>query len=368
MKSAIYISFIGVMCLLLLSGCTNVKQLNRITFITLIGVDTADEGVEVHALGAIASRFAELSPSGGTSSGQAAPHFILSGKGKTVSDALYQMKKQTSRDLNLGQTKIILISDELAKQDIRGVFDSFVRKEELQIVSWIGITHGSTKPVLEIKPEVPDSISDYIVDAFSRTGTESMQILPAYLHTFISYLHEPDISPYAMTVQAMEEGNKLTFPTLAVFQDHRMVGELNSEEIMFIQLLKHQGVHPASFTHQNQTFNLLNYKCKTTYRNEAFYTTLHIALNLENDAQMTSYSISELKRISSELEEYLEKQCMQAIKKTQDLKTDPVGFGIVYRKAHHGKFPNKQWIKEDYPHIPHHVTVKIDLERTGEIV
>jgi spore germination protein KC len=229
----------------------------------------------------------------------------------------------------------------LAKQDISPVLDFFIRREDIQLISWIGITPGSSKKVMEAKPEVPDSVSDYIIDVFSRSGTETSQVLPIYLFEFFSYMHEPEITPFAMTIELLDKGNKLQFPTLAVFQDHRMVGELSSDEIMYIQLLRNQALMPTNFTVQDKSINLIAYDRSISFKDRAFQSEFDLTFTIETSTDIQSFTDQKIAALEGEIEEFIEKETLTVIKKTQKLKVDPVGFGFAYRTANNGRIDSE---------------------------
>jgi spore germination protein KC len=169
----------------LLAGCTDAKQINRIAFITAVGIEKSEAGVKVYALAAVPGRYSALSPGAGGTGGKQ-PNYILAAEGRDVADALYTMKRKSAKDIQFGHNKIFIFSADLAKQGLNSSLDLFMRRAEFQPVSWLGITQGSVKPIFEATPEDPETVADSLADIFSQAGSETFEVLPIYMFEFNS--------------------------------------------------------------------------------------------------------------------------------------------------------------------------------------
>ncbi len=350
--------------LLQIAGCSGGKQLNRISFITAIGIDKAESGVMVHALITIPGKFTALSPGGGGAMDQR-PNYVLSATGANVEEALYKMRRQSSRGLNVGHTRLIFFSHELAEDGIDSYLDLFMRREQFQINPWVAITKGSTKDVLLAKPHIPQSVTDYFVDVFSQEGADTMDVLPIYLFQFYSYLHEPGKTPYAMIISKRKDGNQLALTGLSLFRAGKMIDSLTPKETKYLQLISNRHLQYASLTLMKQSYTILSYNTRTKVTKENIQLDLHLRVELDDNPQNTTISYRNLPPLETKLAKLVKQNTEKLIRRLQALKTDPVGFGQKYRLSVDDDLKADDWSEIIFPGMAISVTVKVDIVRRG---
>jgi Ger(x)C family germination protein len=358
------IMLVAMIGLLQVAGCSNGKQLNRISFITAIGIDKADSGIKVHALIAVPGKFTALSPGGGGSTGQT-PNYILSETGTNVEEALFKMKRKSSRGLSLGHTRLIFFSDELAEEGIEPYLDLFMRKEEFQINSWVAVTKGSTKDVLQVKPEIPQSVADYFVDVFSSEGSDSMEILPIYLYQFYSFLHEPGKSPYAMMISKQKTGNKLQLTGLGLFRNDKMVGTLTPKETKYLQMINDKPLKSLTLTLMQKSYTVLGYNTKTEIAKDKIKLDMNLRIELDDYPPDTPVSYQKIRDIESKIADAFQKDVENLVREMQSSRTDPAGFGQRYRISVDKNLQADEWLETIFPEMDIDVLVKVNIERKG---
>ncbi|UQZ82281.1 Spore germination protein B3 precursor [Paenibacillus konkukensis] len=350
-------------------GCGDVKQINRITFVTVLGIESAEKGVRVHALSAIPSRYASLAPSGGTLTGKGSPNFIMTAEGYTISDALYQLKRKSARDIQYGHTKVILFSGELAKKGLSEQLDFLMRRDEIQKIAWVAVTKGSPEHIIRAKASVPESVGDWMVDVFSGAGSDTFEVLPIYLYQFYSGTLDPGASPYSMVLSRSGEETALQTSEMALFGSDRLVGYIPSNDVKYVSLLQKRKLASTTFTLEKEklSFTLLNYKSQVQWKRDRMNVELLLKLDLDQTARLSIDSRAELLEIESKLSRQVEKELSSLIAKLQDMRSDPVGFGEVYRVAHGGKLDKKEWLTSIFPDQRVEVHVKTNIQRKGMI-
>lgn len=359
---------LGLICAMLLAatvGCTNIKQSNRLTFVTALGIDKENDGVRVYALVAVPNRAVSLNRGGGGASERSAPNYILTEAGQDVAEALYTMKRKSARDIIFDHTQIFLFSEEIARGGLAPHLDLFLRREEFQLTGWIAVTKGSTKDVLQVKPNVPDSVSDYLVDTFSGAGSDSMEILPINLSRFLSYSLEPGRTPYAPIVRTQPEGNYIALDNLALFRGSRMIRTIAPYETKYIQLMQGGRKKTTSFTIGKRTYNLLRSRSKVGTDGQQLKSSLFVELELNQIGQQGAAAGENRSVLEETASDYIQEQMEKLIRKLQEMHVDPIGFGDKYRLLRHGELDMEHWLMHMYPNMPVHVEVKVDLERTG---
>lgn len=356
-----YLYLVVLIAMLITSGCSNAKPLN----VTAIGVDKGKKGVVVHTLIAVPGKFSSIAPGGGGGSTSQNPNYILSEEGISIADALYKMKRKSARSLNFGHTRVLLFSDELAKEGLDHFLDIFIRREEFQINLWVLTTKGSTKKILQVKPEVPESLTDYLVDALSQTGSDTMEILPIFLYEFFSYLNEPGKSPYTLEIDSQKGGNKLEFKDLVLFRKGKMVGYLNPEETKYLNLISGRRLKSTSITVKDRSYVVLTYKSKNKVSEEGIQLDFNFQIEVDETPTEATLTPAKLKELETAVADTLKKDIEGLIKKLQKLKVDPAGFGEKYRVSRGGELQADEWLEDLFPAMPVQVTIKVRIERTG---
>lgn len=367
MKRAVRPFVLLALMLLLLTGCSYVKQINRVSFVTGLGIEKAGEGLRVYALTAVPSRFASLAPGSGGAAIQN-PNYVLSAEGSDLSEAMYRLKRKSARDLQYGHTKIYVFSEELAKEGLSRHIDLLMRRAEFQPIAWLTITRGSPRTILEARPQSPESVSDLFVDVFSQAGSDTFEILPEFVYEFFKQTHDAGQSPYAMEIKAIPEGNKIMFDGLGVFRGDRLAGYIEPEQVILLQMLQERYLKPTMITVNGLSLSLLNYKADIRV-NDA-QVTIRLTLNGEVDQKAFGESgkKQEIGALEKDMTSKLQQQMIGLIKRLQKLKSDPAGFGNRYR-LYKGldRLDEEQWLEQIYPQLKPVVQVRISIARSGTI-
>ncbi|MBB6733283.1 Ger(x)C family spore germination protein [Cohnella zeiphila] len=349
------------------AGCMGVKQVNRISFVTVLGVEPgADGGVRVHALAAIPAKYGSLSPDGASSGVSSAPDYILSAEGADLSDALYKLKRKSARDIQFGHTKVVLFSDELARQGLANQMDFLMRREELQSILWIAITKGSPVPVMKMRTATPEAVGDWLVDIFSQAGSDTAEIIPIMLYQFYDYMFEPGTTPYAAVIEPLPDEQTLTAKEMAVFGSDKLLGTIPAEDVKYVSLLRNSKVLPTTFTlpEEQISFVLLNENSKIAWRNGRFKVRLELKLDLDQTSA-GEMKANRLADAEAKLNEKAKGEIEKLLAELQRLHADPIGLGERYRLAHGGHLDKDEWLRRLFPEQTFDVQVKAEIQRKG---
>ncbi|MCD1260641.1 Ger(x)C family spore germination protein [Paenibacillus athensensis] len=352
---------------LVLCGCSDVKQINRITFVTALGIDKSEVGVKVHAVIAVAGRFAALS-SGGAPTGSRSPNYILTEEAHDISEALFKMKRRNSRDIQFGHMKIILFSDELARSGLNEYLDLFLRRSEFQSIAWLALTRGSTRNVLETSPQIPESPSDLFVDVFSQAGSDTMEVLPMLLYQFYSLSQEPDKSPYAMFVENIKGGNRIDLADLGVFRGDKLVGSLKPLETMYLQLLQNNKLQPTLLTTRNAALAVDRFKTHIDVSKQQITIRLKLDASVDENDGSLLHNPEDVYKLQDELNAKLATDISALIAKLQKLHSDPVGFGGMYRQqAADKQLDMDEWTDVIFPEMSVKTEIDAKIVRRGNV-
>jgi Ger(x)C family germination protein len=277
------------------------------------------------------------------------------------------MKKKTAKDLQFGYAKIVLFSSEAAKKGLEDHLDIFMRREEFSRNAWVGITKGSTKEVLAAKPEVPESVSDLLINVFSQTGTDTMEILPIYMYQFYSDINEPGETPYAMVVSPQTRGNKIQLSQLALFRNGKLAGYASASQTMLLQMLKNKKMVSAAFTIDKYTLIVLKSHSEIKWTPETLHIRVKLRLSLDQTPRHQLVNSAEKEDLVQNIDSKIETDMQQLIYKMQQLKVDPAAFGENYRITHGGQLNKERWLDSIFPQMKVKVDVSSELIREGMI-
>lgn len=149
---------IPVICIL--CGCYDTKEPNNIAYVVAIGIDmTDDKGVYDYTI-----QFAKTTQiSGGASEegGKEGSQIVevINVKAPTVYSAVNIANQVVSKSFTLAHTKLIVMSEELAKTGVKDLFDTFGRNSDIRPNIYVAVSSGkakdyidSIKPIVEINP------------------------------------------------------------------------------------------------------------------------------------------------------------------------------------------------------------------------
>ncbi|PTX61224.1 spore germination protein KC [Melghirimyces profundicolus] len=215
-------------CLVLMGGCWDAREIEERTSVAAMALDKTGEGYEVtvqipNPLKIVGSGG---SGGGGGEGGQAAVQ-LLSGKGETFSDALDEIQFQSNQDLYLGGSRLILISEKLAKYGLHDILDGLRRRPEIRRRQWPIVVKGKAQNALQANPKLEQIPMEYILNML-ETGIRDGRFVREGLNDLYVNLANPARQPALNLIEVQKE--QITWIGTAIFNKERMVGSLNRKE------------------------------------------------------------------------------------------------------------------------------------------
>lgn len=386
-----------ILCLVftfLLSGCWSYIGLDEISMASGLAVDKDEQSNRFK----LAIEMVDLS----ASTKEKGPSTkIIESEGITIFDAVRNAKKKLSNKLYFGHAKIIVLSEDIAKEeDLINLVDLFIRDKEMRENIYVVISQEKTaSDILKVQGTDQSNVSLELNNIVSNDSKVTASTAPLELYGIYNILNYPGISatlPAFHNVDSekekkneqqdksksqekdqeqSEEKKNSELNGTAVFKDQRLVGYLTPEEskyfLFIIDGIK-GGVLPIS-TSENQdidsSLEVFKSKTKLSYKNKKGELTIHIKINTkvvlgevtEMSIQLNEEDIKKMEQKSSEL---LKKQMQNLIKKVQkEYNSDIFGFGnMIYRKN------PKLWaqLSDEWDNI--FPTLEVEIEPKVEII
>ena len=378
MNKKIFLIFI----IFLLTGCYDHKELNTIAILTATEINKIDEEFIINA------QVVNPQSPDKTISVQA-PFIIYEGKGKTIQEAYRQIKLQSSRYLYPNHLQIIIINENIAKEDISQIIDFYLRNPAFR--TEFNVLIGKNDDILNITTPIDPISSASILESLKTSnkflGTTNL----VTFNEFANMSLNPNLEivlPSIETTNQNEEGEttKNTESTkvksmykldnLAVFKNNQLLGYLTNEESITYNLIKNN-VKNTIITYECEknkymTLEVITGNSKINTKNK----NINIELKLEGNINESNCNIDlnnnkEYQKLEKQLEDYLKNKIENNINNIKTkYNSDIFGFlDIIYKNDYNTyKEIKDNWYKETYINIPINIKTTIDIIGKGNVL
>ncbi|ANX12404.1 spore gernimation protein [Fictibacillus arsenicus] len=261
------------------------------------------------------------------------------------------------RELKVGQLRMLLISEEIAKEGISPLIDTILTDPDISKRLYLAIVRGDFDEYINSQLEVQEDLDYYLYRMFKHYDNQG-KLTVVNLHQFMKTLHSPAHSPVVPVFEASDEN--FQYQGTGIFKNDKLIETTNNIEEQIYQLidndhfLKYFPIRDLSFVLGHVKANVQLYMDKTYSELK-----LNVQLNGRLDEIARAHKLltrDELSRFESEIELYLEKQTTKFLKKLQENKVDPLQLRKYtlrpFSKPLNGKEWSNRWermeVKVDY--------------------
>ncbi|MFJ3386925.1 Ger(x)C family spore germination protein [Lysinibacillus sp. NPDC086135] len=239
-----FMLIVSLTAVLLLAGCWDVKEPQRMYYIDGIGIDYKDGQYEIYMQ---IINFANVAKSEGPTP-QAAPSEIGFAKGKTMEDAFFKLYRSIDQKVFWGHMTFILFSEDALKDENSiPVIDSFLRHRETRYQILTYVTKDPIKDILLITPILNKSLTASKLSNPMHTKELQTYVEPVDLRKLIISLNEPshEVNVPLVTINKnWETTNKPTEETalsgFGVVSKDGFKGYINDGDARGIQWMYHE--------------------------------------------------------------------------------------------------------------------------------
>lgn len=357
----------------LLSGCWDRAEIEERTQVVAISLDGHESGYLVSIQVPIPLQIA----GSGEGSGGENPVTQLSSTGSTPVEAMNNLQKRLNQRLLIGQTKVIAISDELARRNLSTLLDGWRRDPNVRRLMWPIIIEGQAASLMDFRPEQEQVPAFYIADMLRHLidiGHLPELTLGSYYIAESNSTLEPML--YSMKVS---EDQDPRMDRLAIFREGKMVGYLADRELIPVTHI-YSGKPgrpmtvslPEKLGEGHITYFAKAARTRIQVSEQGGRPRFDIYIRLEGDimeltqSQISLHGPDTIRLLEQALKkEYtaLAEHTMHKLQK--ELRTDVLRLGTHYR----AKFP-KQWEKgkrwlERFPEAQVQIHYDINIRRLG---
>lgn len=378
--------------LLITSGCWDQKEIEQRGYILGAAIDRVSPdsgngydlerafqqtGDRRYRLSYELRKFKSSSGSGETSSSEPEKNIVFSAEGESFLAMSRAINSKSNLTMFAEDMQLLLISEEVAREGIREIFDFFVRESEIRRRTKFFVTKGRAEDFLKRKPET-DEINSQILAKLTASSQKNPTIA---IQNELGYISKAVYGKRSFSAPMLfQEKGQIKAAGSALFNSQgRMVGIANEYETMggkiWLSLLK-LGLVLVNHPDKPDTLVVVEItESKIKLKPEFIADTVRFILDGEFTCRIAEsvpmqeepYSDEEVKALAQVAEAELIRQAYAALKKAQTVRADVTGFGsLIYRKnPDYWEQVKDRWEEEIFPTVEADVKIKVRIKGTN---
>ncbi|WP_163100412.1 Ger(x)C family spore germination protein [Peribacillus alkalitolerans] len=246
MKNKLFVPLLA--CLLLLTGCSGLKNIQDLTYIAAIGMDY-DEEKKMFKVYLQGLNFANVAKQEGGRSVEHIPIFIATATGETLNLAVRKLYKKSEPPLFFGHVSTLVLSNTLVEHHFKEVIQEIGRNRSLRQTIRVMTTDEGIQDIFNVKA-LFNYPAIYTV-LYKKNANEVFQdeIKPTNLMDFLREYYEPMGSAKLPVVKIDSDSWKadknypvLFFSGYTIFQKQKFKGQLTFKDSVIIDWLTHKKI------------------------------------------------------------------------------------------------------------------------------
>lgn len=364
------------------SGCWDLTEVDRRTFVTTIGIDAKTPGETTVMVQIPLPQRMLPSSAAGRGSAQGKQFSTTSITARTVNEALNILQAKTYSELVIEQNKTIILGETAARRGINSLLEYFIRNPKAPPQSLVFVAHQHTAeeilsftPVQETLPGLEFTGAAQSAVKYDRTYFTSVgQFESRAIHTATD--------AFAPLIDIDEKEGVYIEAGLAAFDGFHLAGELDMEETQMYGLLS--GLMRAGnltlTLPGNEILSLRNVSGRTKIKvkplkegasSQEDLPFFVVNVNFNGTLSELSKEYKEIKpmdrrQLELAMQRVLAPKISGVIEKLQSYNSDIINFGEEFRVQHLEQWKKRQW-KQIFPKVPFQVVVKAKIERDGAL-
>jgi spore germination protein len=379
-----------ILSCVLLTGCWDKVEIDRLNFISSIAVDTGQDIGKEKELKSINPKepfaegqfkkikvtygFPDISMLGPGKSGSSQEKFINT-DAYSMEDASSEAMAKSSRDIYMGHTKLLILSNNILgyKDTFKELVDYFQRNPNINRMMDVVVSEGSAEDYLKYKPMTENS-AEYYISGLMANSKRNSRILSVNLNQFLILLSENG-NVLLPKISLDKEKNELKLTGAAIIKGYELKGYFTPLQLMDIQLLSGKfniGKKVIFIDGHPLDYIISGYKRKIRVDEEGNKLVINIDLKLEG--QVNGYYVDnrllekeELKNLQNVFNNSISDECEKVMESAKnDFEIDPFGLHEYIEKFKPSLWNkiNKNWI-DKYKNATVNINVTTEIRRIG---
>ncbi|WP_052129852.1 Ger(x)C family spore germination protein [Ureibacillus sinduriensis] len=357
--------------LIVLAGCANREILERTSLTTLLGYDLAEDD-KLAATAVIRQINPDLE----------SKVEVQSATEETNRGALMKIELKTSKKIGVGQLRVALFGEELAKKGLDDSIHALIMNPEVSNGIYLAVVEGKANSLIESKYKNITDIGQHIFQLIDHNIEQN--------HALSSTLHEVNrdnttkLTNFSLPM-LKKQGEFIEISGIALFNEGKMVGSLPSEDILYAKMIRNDfqdgtleltlpsATLKMESTISEEDIQIAIDSIKSTRKFKLvdtavpeFNLTIDIECLLQEiQSELRVSDMKEQKNLEKQINKKIESEIKRIIQYSQEIDSDIFRFGEQYRAQNRqAKNINERW-HEMYPDMKVNVTVNAKVLRDG---
>lgn len=338
--------------LIFLTSCVSKDQLEKLSLITAVGYDVGEEEDKMEGTTVIG----QFDPS------QKDVSEITSSSAHTSKMLRQKMNLGTKNKMVSGQLRVAVFGKELGESgDLINIIDTLSRDPVIGTMVFLGISDSTAKDILEVKPQ-QGNIGYYLYELIQQNIRGEL-LLSCTLHEFLQDYYDPGRDPSLPYLES--KNNKVEANGMALISGDKFSGRINAKESFYVKLLREkfkagtielklpiEELPEAMFMDKPKSdFIYLNIdeivsKSKIKVKDKSipsFQIDVDMEIRLQEVTEDVMIDPKSIAVLEKQINQVTSKELEEVIKKLQELKSDPVGFGGIYNAERGIQLKGNEW-------------------------
>ncbi|MCP1308319.1 Ger(x)C family spore germination protein [Paenibacillus tyrfis] len=370
-----------------LTGCWSRRELNDISIVVGMGIDKQDGEYSLSAQVVIPEAVSSKQGAGG-----GIPTSILQSTAPTMVEAIRKMLKTSPRYFYLSHLRVLVISEEVAREGIQDILDFFSRDNELRADFYILLAKGQrAEEILSVVTRLEKSQATKLFKSLEwnrrLTGETANVFLDELLANLTStgkmaVLSGVEIVGNKKQAEQIKNVQKTTsfahfkMTSIGVFKDDKLIGWLNESESRSYNYItgKIRGAVERVACPKKDSLDLRVNQVESKIKANVVKGKPQgrVDLFIETDVSEVNCVIDldkpeSLYALEKKLTEKLQASLRQVVRKAQKTYgSDIFGFGNAIHRANPKAWKklSKNW-KKEFVKMPVAISVEVKVRRTG---
>lgn len=356
----------------LLIGCVETNILDRVGLVTLVGYDVGKEERM-----ATTSAVREVNPEFQSNVE------VVTTENSTSKGNRVKTNRKLSKKVVVGQMRVVLFGEELAKDDIHRYIDAHLENPTVSNSLYMAVAEGEVAPLLEYEYQNIDDIGQHIFRLLEQ-NIEQENMISSTLHEVGRDLYSEGEDIFMPIIKKEEELVELS--GIAIFKNGKMVSSIRPEDTFYVKLIGgnyKSGTFETILTKEEIPDDLMKNKpdeipiafdaltsekeLKLINKNTPEFD-LNITIKTRLTEIYPDVNIGDpktVKKLEEAISKNLSREISRVIAYCQSVESDIFAFGDKYRSSvRNSKLTKEKW-HELYKNMKVNVKVDLTILRSG---
>ncbi len=337
-----------IMSLLLLVGCWDMVEIDQRLFTGIFGIDTSDEKDKFtfYFSFPVAREIVDSEGGEGGEGGGGKAVETVSTVGSSIVDGTRNLALRLNREISFEHMRIIVISEDVARDDLRKIMDPLSRGTEFNRRSRIAFCRADVEEVLAVEPWVEKLKAEYMESIYAGS-THSGKFIEVDLGDFLRSIRTTKGN--ALVSKIKPNKSQVKIGGAGVVKDYKLIGWLGEEETQGVNFFlgKIKGgdiVEDDPHGKGTITLTILGAKRKLNVTAKEplpkFTLEVFIECNVASIPHVHTLSLDDITKLESLASNVVEKQISKGVNKLKNYEVDLLRLG-----DHLHKYEPKLWKK-----------------------